>query len=218
MTRKSKKDKLAGFSRVGLLAFVTVNDHSTLDLFGFANSQRSLSGTAYLEDLPRILNEAAPNALEHKLAFSWHAVGERREVLADKGKTVAQAYLRLTIDGAIWLICQRCLEPYEQPLSIEVSYRIVATEEQAEAAPPDEDVDVLVGSRRFNLHELLEEELLLALPLVPKHPVCPSAHPSLAATPMNEAKTTAAQSQQQDICIDNPFAVLAALKKSNDSN
>ncbi len=194
----------------------TVNNHSTLDLFEFVNSQRRLSGTVYLEDLPRILNEATPNALERKLAFSWQAVGERREVLADKGKTVAQVYLQLTINGAIGLICQRCLEPYEQTLSVEARYRIVATEEQAEAAPLDEDVDVLVGSRRFNLHELLEEELLLSLPLVPKHPVCPSVHPSLAAAPMNEAKTAAAQSKQEDTRT-NPFAVLAALKKSNDS-
>lgn len=194
----------------------TVNDHSTLDLFDFVNSQRRLSGTVYLEDLPRILNEAAPNALEHKRAFSWQAVGERREVLADKGKAVAQVYLQLTINGVIWLICQRCLEPYEQTLSVEACYRIVATEEQAEAAPLDEDVDVLVGSRRFNLRELLEEELLLSLPLVPKHTVCPSVHPSLVETPMNEA-TPAAQSKQEDTRTNNPFAVLAALKKSNDS-
>ncbi len=194
-----------------------MNDHSTLDLFEFVNSQRSIDGTLCLADLPRILNEAAPDTLEHHASFSWHAVGERREVLSDKGKVVTKPYLQLTIDGAIWLMCQRCLTAYEQPLSVEADYRIVATEEQAEAAPLDEEVDVLVGSRRFNLRELLEEELLLALPLAPKHPACLSVHPSLNATPVNGTKTPAAQGKQEDIRTDNPFAVLAALKKSNDA-
>ncbi len=45
-----------------------------------------------------------------------------------------------------------------------------ATEEEADEFPLDEDeVEVIVGSRQFDLVDLIEEELLLFLPLVPKH-------------------------------------------------
>ncbi len=73
---------------------------------------------------------------------------------------------------------------------------------------------MIVGSRQFDLIELIEEEVLLSLPLVPKHEVCPSVHDSLLtgadggelspdAAPADEAP----QVQEKP----NPFAALAAL-------
>ena len=62
--------------------------------------------------------------------------------------------------------------------------------------------DVLVLSRQFDLRELVEDELLLMLPIVPKHEQCPAplplAAPGLAA---------------EDVAPAHPFAALAALKR-----
>jgi len=60
--------------------------------------------------------------------------------------------------------------------------------------------DVLALTRALNLRELIEDELLLALPLVPMHPVCP--------TPLQVEKEGLEVAEEA-----NPFAVLAALKR-----
>ncbi len=81
-----------------------------------------------------------------------------------------------------WLECQRCLAPYEQAFDAEVVYRVVNTEAEADEFPLDEDeVEVIVGSRQFDLVDLIEDELLLSLPVVPAHDVCPEVHESLVS-------------------------------------
>jgi len=67
----------------------------------------------------------------------------------------------------------------------------------------DSDVDVLALSRSVDLRELVEDELLLAMPLVPRHEVCPA--PLLAPQ-----ADVAFEEAEQD--RPNPFAALAALK------
>ena len=62
---------------------------------------------------------------------------------------------------------------------------------------------MLVISRDFDALSLVEDELILALPLVPRHEVCPQALPVDA---VDEAFEAASQRP-------NPFAALAALKK-----
>jgi len=62
-----------------------------------------------------------------------------------------------------------------ESLSIDRSFRFAADE--ATAAAEDElaeDEDVLVLDRAFNLTGLVEDELLMELPLVPRHEVCPT--------------------------------------------
>ena len=60
---------------------------------------------------------------------------------------------------------------------------------------------MLVLTRALDLHELVEDELILALPLVPRHDACPQplAAPATAEEPLAERP--------------NPFAALAALKR-----
>ena len=59
------------------------------------------------------------------------------------------------------------------------------------------------SSRAFDLHALIEDELLLALPLVPRHDDCPSRCRAPAPTP-----TRRAEERPQ-----HPFAALAALRR-----
>jgi len=150
------------------------------DVFTFTRKQQQASGEVLVQDLPRILNEVTPNKLPHPPSLCWTVTGATRQELAAGGKMVLTSYLRLELQGALWLECQRCLEPYEEQLTIDVWYRIVENSAQADAIPINEEqADVIVGSRQFDLIDLIDEELLLSLPLVPKHSVCPFVHESV---------------------------------------
>jgi uncharacterized protein len=111
------------------------------------------------------------------------------------------------------------MTPYDQTFGVDMTYRVVATEEEAEEFPLDDDeADVIVGSRQFDLVDLIEEELLLSLPLVPKHEVCPAVHESLVSGvsgPTEEADEESEEAGDEGK-RPNPFAALEALKKDGD--
>jgi uncharacterized protein len=189
-----------------------------LDLFEFARSGREASGAVRLSQLPRMLNEVPAEAPDRDTTFTWQAAGFTQAELQDDGTEGPQAYLRLAIHGSAWLACQRCLAPYEQAFDADPVFRIVQTEEEADEFPlDDDDVDVIVGSRHFDLVDLIEEELLLSLPLVPKHEVCPEVHDSLAsgadgADGVDSVDDVPEQEIEEQERV-NPFAALESLKK-----
>lgn len=76
--------------------------------------------------------------------------------------------LHLSVRGGVLLLCQRCLEPMEFDLEVDVHYRIVSDEGAMSAE--DVDQDCLIPDAHMNVAELIEDEALLALPLAPKHP------------------------------------------------
>ena len=87
----------------------------------------------------------------------------------------------------------------------DVDLVLVWSEDQAKALPADLD-PLLVTEERLSLAELLEEELLLALPLVALHDECPRPA-STGSEPEPEGDPDDTQTNP-----DNPFAVLARLK------
>ena len=131
---------------------------------------------------------------------AWHASGERR---AQRGKD-AQTWLQLTAECLLPLTCQRCLQAVEVPLSLRHSYRFVSDEASAAEADIDADEDVLVSTRSLDVPALIEDELLLALPLVPRHE---GACPQPLVAPVDAADLASATASR-----DNPFDMLAALK------
>jgi uncharacterized protein len=192
-------------------------DPRQLDVFEFARSGRQAAGVVRVSQLPRMLNEvpAEVSAEQRDTAFTWQAEGSAQTELQEDGTEGLQPYLRLAVHGVAWLECQRCLTPYEQALNVDATYRIVATEAEAEEFPLDEDeVEVIVGSRQFDLVDLIEDELLLSLPLIPKHEVCPQVHESLVSGVSGEE----GEAEQDEIAADdepkrpNPFAALRSLK------
>jgi uncharacterized protein len=198
-----------------------------LDVFEFAHSGRQAAGCLRVLQLPRMLNEVPVDAPERDTAFTWQAEGSTQPELQDDGSEAAQPYLRLAVHGSTWLECQRCLTPYQQPFDIDATYRLVLTEEEAQEYPLDDDeLEVIVGSRQFDLVELIEEELLLSLPLVPKHDVCPQVHESLVSGVGGSADEDdgAAADEGENAeaggapAKPNPFAALEAIKRGTGGN
>ncbi len=188
-------------------------DWRAFDLFEFARTAQSGAGEIALSDLPRIVNELADEVSETARKSGanvvWTAQGERREVSGGR----SELHLHLTIRTTLWLECQRCLTPYEQPLEVSANYLVVASEEEADAVPlEDDEYDPIVGSKQFDLYDLIEEEILLSLPLVPKHEVCPEIHESLVTGQAGEIEIDHPEPGEEKR-EENPFAALSALKR-----
>jgi uncharacterized protein len=170
-------------------------DPRRLGVEAFAREGAKLEGREPLASFPRLAASASPEACATAEPIAWRAQGElRRPQSVDP-----QVWLHLEADTTMALVCQRCLAPVETPLEVDRWFRFTRTE--AEAAALDEQIeeDVLSLERPLDLYELVEDELLLAMPLVPRHEVCPAPLPM----PHDEAPRSEAP---------HPFAVLSALK------
>ncbi len=154
--------------------------------------------TTPLQNLERLAHESI--GLEPDLMVNWQAVAELRAGSTDK----TDIWLHLTADTGVPLTCQRCMGAVQTPLLVDQWYRFVATEAIAMAEDDASEEDLLVLTAQFDLLAVLEDELLMALPLVPMHDECPIA-PVLSAgaidVPLDEPDKP------------NPFAALAQLKK-----
>jgi uncharacterized protein len=91
--------------------------------------------------------------------------------------------LHLVAGTGVGLICQRCLEPMVASLQVDRWFRFVADEETAARLDESSDDDVLVMDRTFDVLSLVEDELLLDWPSVPRHLDCQAPQPSVLPEP-----------------------------------
>lgn len=167
-----------------------------LDMKAFAQSGGVREQQGRLADFSRLSQEAAGRFPDEPVR--WRAVGEQR---AAGG--AAQPWLHLTAETSLTVTCQRCLEPVALALSVDRWFRFVADEATAELEDEEAEEDVLVLDPAFDLAGLVEDELLMELPLVPSHAVCPTAVTLEHVDPDFE------QAQEAK---PNPFGVLAGMK------
>ena len=170
---------------------------SRLNIPAFAAEGELLVSTTLLQNMERLAHESI--GLEADSTINWQARAELRPGAGDD----ADVWLHLTASASIPLTCQRCLTAVDSPIKVDQWYRFVATEEIAMAEDDESEEDLLVMEPQFDLLAVLEDELIMALPVVPMHEVCP-------VTPqMQSGELRAAESAEKP----NPFAVLARLKK-----
>ncbi len=173
-------------------------DARHLNIEAFAKADGSIAGTESLARFDRLFEEAQGAGAENPVRFT--AKGMTRP----NGTTSEQLWLALHAEVALPQTCQRCLGPVDVPVLFEREFRFVASEEVAAVEDEESEEDVLVLSRDFNLLELVEDELLMALPVVPKHEVCPGA------VKLQVADADFVEEVEEK---PNPFAVLQQLKK-----
>ena len=172
-------------------------DAQHLNIDAFAHAQGRIDDSRNLTDFGRLMDEAQGVVSQKSVHFTAHGV------LRPVGGPGEQIWIVLTGEVALPQICQRCLGSVDVAVLFHREFRFVATEQLAEAEDEASDEDVLVLSRDFNLLELIEDELLMALPVVPKHAVCPDPVKLHVADPDFVA---------EDSEKPNPFAVLEQLK------
>lgn len=78
------------------------------------------------------------------------------------------AVAELSLTGKATLQCQRCMQAMELPIESTTHVALILAEADA-AEVPEELEPVLARSGSISAGELVEEELLLALPIVPLH-------------------------------------------------
>jgi uncharacterized protein len=149
-----------------------------------------------------LMKEAQGQGVDRPI--NWAARGELRRDEAG----AEQVWLHLTVDASLPLTCQRCLGPVDIAVCVNRSFRFVGSEEAAAAQDEEAEEDVLVLSRDFNLADLIEDEVLMALPVIPRHETCPVALKLAAVDPGFEAEATEKV---------NPFSVLAKLRSGKGS-
>ncbi|HSW16002.1 MAG TPA: YceD family protein [Ramlibacter sp.] len=167
-----------------------------LDVKTFAEQGGELSGASVVRGHERLMAETEGRGAD--LPVTWSAQGELRNA----GHVDPQVWLRLRAEATVSLVCQRCLTPVEQAVSVDRSFRFVADEATAEALDDESDEDLLALSRTFDLIDLVEDELLMEMPVVPRHDACPVDVPFTAQDPEFAEEEPSA----------NPFAILGKLK------
>jgi uncharacterized protein len=151
-----------------------------IDSLDFAQRGEELRGEVPIAELPR---------LKDMLADFEGTVSYVLRGLYDKD---GKPQLELMLDGLCILRCQRCLDRLEYPVSLVSKLRQVTDEE----ASDDDEMDNIPVDKHLDVLSLIEEEMLLSLPIAPKHALgeCQLASEGLART-------------------ENPFSILAGLKK-----
>lgn len=172
-----------------------------LDVEAFAADGAALGGEWPARDLRRLMDFAHPEAPPGSFSpIVWQASGERRK---PRGAD-AQTWLNLNVQARLRLVCQRCLGAVESALQVEAAIRFVGGEDEAARLDAESEEDVLELTRSLDLQLLAEDELLLAMPLVPRHERCPG-----------EAADHLSQEAPQ---AQHPFAALAAWKRGSSSS
>lgn len=181
---------------------------TSVDLRALAKQGDSLSGRHPLSAYGRLSSDLPGDEAVRTHPVTWTARPERRERLGaseSPGRVAggAQLWLHVQAQADVPQICQRCLTPTLEHVEVDRWFRFVADEATAAAEDDESEEDVLVLEPRFNVHELIEDELLMALPLVPMHDACPVSVPMSAG----ELEPAAPEDERP-----HPFAALAALK------
>lgn len=159
-----------------------------IDSLEFARRQATLSGRLPLSTLRRLTGMLfdASGSIDYEVS----------------GETAGgESILAVKLEGTLPLTCQRCLGAMTFALCVRSRMLLVEPgaqwpEDGQVGGLEDEACDAIEASRELNLAPLLEEEILLALPIAPRHEHC---EPPMAATASKEA---------------SPFAQLARLKRN----
>ena len=166
-----------------------------LDVRRLAAEGAELAGEWPLRDLARLCDSAAterPPSAGDRVA--WHVRGEQT------GGLEPQIWMHLDARTALAVQCQRCLAPMDVDVGVSRRFRFVAGEAAAAHLDAESEDDVLALARDVDLQELVEDELLLALPIVPMHAECPEP-------------LTRSEADDEPAPAPSPFAVLASLRR-----
>jgi uncharacterized protein len=126
-----------------------------LDIDRLADGEADIDFAVPLAELTRLRSQLA--SVEGLVRGRVHFTREAGFAVAD-----------LTLSGAATLVCQRCLQAMTEPVNGSGRVALIATEADASRVPEHLE-PVLASGGRISVGELVEEELLLALPIVPLH-------------------------------------------------
>ena len=153
----------------------------TIDGFEFASAGAQQQGVWPLSNFPRLRELLASDKGE--VAYEISGVCDER----------GRPGLRVKVSGTLALRCQRCLEPMAFAVKTDETLVLAATVAEIHAEPADaQAADRVVAGKEMPLRELVEDELLLAVPHAPRHESCTAAgteHQAEKVSPFAELRS-----------------------------
>lgn len=132
-----------------------------IDGFEFASAGATQQGRMPLSGFPRLRDLLASDAGE--VAYEVKGLRDSR----------GRPSLRVRVRGTLALRCQRCLEAMRFEVDEEEMLVLAATQEEIDADPVDTQTpDRILGGKEMALRELIEDQLILAVPYAPRHEDC----------------------------------------------
>ena len=129
---------------------------ASIDSLEFARAGEQLSGNVPVSELPRV--EDSLFDTDGSLQFELAGGRDSRERLR----------LHLSVAGSIDLRCQRCLGKLVFPVSVQANLLVLTDQEVGDAGEID-DLDGVPAAPQTDVWSLVEDEVLLAIPLAPRH-------------------------------------------------
>jgi len=166
-----------------------MNKQTCIDTREFADKSLEIHGTIAPLDLERLSDVlgSRDGEIEFALRGSINALGKPQ--------------LDLQVKGELQLVCQRCLQP--MPYALDATARLVVVPSEdliPEENDESDDVDYLVADTHQSVMALVEEEVLLSLPLAPVH----------------ESDDCSAPIKREQEQKESPFKILQGLKSNKD--
>ncbi len=158
-----------------------------------AEWETALAGTAALADMPRLASNlvSTDGVVDVDLKFAKD----------EQNLSILSGHAH----GTVSMSCQRCLEPVSVDVNADFNLAVALTDEQAKQLPRSYD-PLIIETDEIELLPVIEDELMLNLPIVPYHDDCS------IQTSFGDAETARTQEDKP-----NPFSVLAQLKKADKS-
>jgi uncharacterized protein len=169
---------------------------ATIDPIQLAARGARLTGTLPLKSMPRLAQTCLDGSGDVFVDLCFER-GEGEQVLLMRG----------TLHTSLRVTCQRCLGGMD--LRIEASPWLILLRPEEGQDRLDDETDILVTDKPLSLSALVEDELLLALPMVPAHEFSECPGKVYVKKELDSGRHEAADGEKK-----NPFAVLDKLKKT----
>lgn len=158
------------------------------DLFQLAERGSTISGTWPIAKMPRLLEMLASDSGEARAEMHFDKEGRTR-------------YVRGHVTAEVEIICQRCMDVMTLLVETEFSLALIETEAQIDTLT--DEFEPLVTEGLHYLPDVIEDELILAIPIVPRHESDCSDYMNVQKAELEEAMKKEEAEEKS-----NPFAVL----------
>ncbi len=154
-------------------------------------ARRSFQGSVPLASMPRLKGSlcSSDGAVTYDIEFGRDELGV--------------ANVRVKADAGLPLICQRSLEPFVLPVKVDAVLGLIVSESEEAGLPPGYEPLLLENDGKLHIADVIEDELILALPVVPLKP---------GVEPVE--RSWAVEESEEEPPKENPFAVLQNMKAS----
>lgn len=169
--------------------------------FRLVEQKKRLTGAMPFQQLPRLAEVALPETGDFAVDLEFARSLSGLPIIVG------------SVRGTVVMECQRCMKPVEFPVDSDI--QVALTTFQSDERPEQEGFEAwLVEDDRLFIQDFIEDEILLALPLVARHEQCEPVRELIEALPSEIAATQVSQTDDKPEGKKNPFAVLKDWKKT----